>query len=87
MDCRAFANVKSQSCERLTVFSLQLLQEPWVPENSFCSVSSVLMPKKTRLRDEERSKVLVGKKNMRCEGPNSQILELTLFVLRFYRNE
>ena len=34
MDCRAFANVKSQTCERLTVFSLQLPQEPWVPENS-----------------------------------------------------
>ena len=34
INCRAYANFKSQNCERLTVFSQQLPQEPWVPENS-----------------------------------------------------
>ena len=35
INCQAHANFKSQICdwERLTVFSQQLSQEPWLPEN------------------------------------------------------
>ena len=36
INCQAYANFKSQICdwERLTVFSQELPQEPWIPENS-----------------------------------------------------
>ena len=36
INCQAYANFKSQICdwERLTVFSQQLPQEPWILENS-----------------------------------------------------
>ena len=34
INCQAYANLKSQICdwERLTVFSQQLPQEPWIPQ-------------------------------------------------------
>ena len=47
INCQADANFNSQICELLTVFSQQLPQKPWIPENSSRAplISSVPIPK------------------------------------------
>ena len=75
--CQAYANFKPQTrhWEGLTVFSQQILQEPWIPENSsrplteflqFQYRSSTRLSRWSRYKKEE--KVLVGSKSMRCEA-------------------